>query len=132
MPPNETSPLLTGAESNIRYNDYITNQAPPSKPVNGNSATQGAESGNDRGDAPGQDPDVPTISGVNVAAVAPAIAIGIFLAAMDNTVVVASYGRIGTELNELNRTSWLSTAYVTFQRWQRQLSLELTPYTGIF
>ena len=120
MPPNETSPLLAEAGSNIRYDDHITDQAPPNKPVNGNSVIQDAESGNDSGDAPEQDPDVPTIPGVNIAAVVPAMAIGVFLASMDNTVVVASYGRIGTELNELNRTSWLTTAYVTFQRWQRQ------------
>ena len=112
MPSNETSPLLARAESNIRYDNYINDQAP--LVVNG-SATQDAESGDDSGDAPEQDPDVPTISGVNIAAVVPAMSIGIFLASMDNTIVVASYGRIGTELNELNRTSWLSTAYVAFQ-----------------
>lgn len=123
MPPNETSPLLAEAESNIRYDSHITDQASPGKPVNGDSATQGAGSGNSNGDLPEQDPDVPTIPGVNMAAVVPAMAIGIFLASMDNTVVVASYGRIGTELNELNRTSWLSTAYVTFQTMAEAIEL---------
>ncbi|RPB22841.1 MFS general substrate transporter [Terfezia boudieri ATCC MYA-4762] len=109
MPPNEISPLLAGAQPNIRYDDHITDQAPQ---VNGNGATQDALSRNSSGGALEQDPDVPAISGVNIAAVVPAMAIGIFLASMDNTVVVASYGRIGTEMNELNRTSWLSTAYL--------------------
>lgn len=33
---------------------------------------------------------------------------------MDNTIVVSSYGIIGTEMKELNRTSWIATAYVLF------------------
>ena len=36
----------------------------------------------------------------------------VFLAAMDNTIVVSSYGAIGSDLKELNRTSWIATAYV--------------------
>ncbi|KAF8428768.1 MFS multidrug transporter [Tirmania nivea] len=79
---------------------------PPSNPVYGHSPTQDAASGYVNRDASEQDPSVPAIPGVNIAVVFPAIATGIFLAAMDNTIVVASYGRIGTELNELNRTSW--------------------------
>jgi MFS family permease len=31
---------------------------------------------------------------------------------MDNTIVVSSYGAIGNDLNELNRTSWIATAYL--------------------
>lgn len=31
---------------------------------------------------------------------------------MDNTIVVSSYGAIGTEMKELNRTSWIATSYV--------------------
>lgn len=104
MPPDETSPLLSESEP-IRYNDDIT--------VNGDhGVVTDEENGTVKRNVSEQDPDVPTILGVRLAAVIPAMAIGIFLAAMDNTIVVASYGRIGTELNELNRTSWLSTAYV--------------------
>jgi len=113
MPLNETSALLAGSEPIIRYDDPITGPTSTNKPVNGNRASQDAECGNFSGDIPEQDPEVPTIPGVNMAAVVSAIAIGIFLAAIDTTIVVASYGRVGTELNELNRTSWLSTAYVT-------------------
>lgn len=112
MSPNESSPLLAGDESYTRYDDHASFHVPPSKPVNGNGASQDAENGIVRENAIEQDPDVPTVPGVNLAAVVPAMAIGIFLSAMDNTIVVASYGRIGTELNELNRTSWLSTAYL--------------------
>ena len=74
-----------------------------------------SRNGQDRhvnGVVPKQDPDVPTIPGVNLRVVITAMAAGILLAAADNTIVIASYGRIGTEFNELNRTSWISTAYV--------------------
>lgn len=41
----------------------------------------------------------------------PALAIGVFLGAADQTIVVSSYGKIGSELNALNKTSWLATGY---------------------
>ena len=41
----------------------------------------------------------------------PALSIGIFLAAADQTIIVSSYGNIGSELNALNSTSWIATAY---------------------
>ena len=34
----------------------------------------------------------------------------IFLAACDQTIIVASYGKIGSELEELNNTSWIATS----------------------
>ena len=40
----------------------------------------------------------------------PALAIGVFLSAADQTLVVSSYGKIGTELDALNKTSWIATA----------------------
>lgn len=41
----------------------------------------------------------------------PALAIGIFLAALDQTIIVSSYGRIGSDLDALQKTSWIATAY---------------------
>ncbi|GAB7358567.1 hypothetical protein MBLNU230_g2628t1 [Neophaeotheca triangularis] len=41
----------------------------------------------------------------------PAVAIGIFLSAADQTLIVSSYAKIGGELQALNRTSWIATAY---------------------
>ncbi|KAE9379232.1 MFS multidrug transporter [Stipitochalara longipes BDJ] len=35
----------------------------------------------------------------------------VFLIAADQTIIVSSYARIGTELNALNNTSWIATAY---------------------
>lgn len=43
------------------------------------------------------------------------LAIGIFLAAMDGTIVASSYASIGSELKALNSTSWIATAYMLTQ-----------------
>ncbi|TGZ81703.1 MFS general substrate transporter [Ascodesmis nigricans] len=64
------------------------------------------ESDEDDGD------DKPRIPGVKIELILPALCIGIFLAAMDNTIVVSSYGAIGTDLKALNKTSWIATAYL--------------------
>ncbi|KAJ7029714.1 member of the major facilitator superfamily [Mycena alexandri] len=40
------------------------------------------------------------------------MAIGIFLGAMDQTIVISSYAAIGSELNQLQNTSWIATAYM--------------------
>lgn len=40
----------------------------------------------------------------------PALAIGVFLSAADQTIIVSSYGKIGSELHALNNTSWIATA----------------------
>ncbi|KAF4549679.1 Multidrug resistance protein fnx1-like protein 2 [Elsinoe fawcettii] len=42
----------------------------------------------------------------------PAIAIGVFLSALDQTIIVSSYGHIGSDLHALNSTSWIATAYL--------------------
>ncbi|KAF8993605.1 member of the major facilitator superfamily [Cyathus striatus] len=39
------------------------------------------------------------------------MAVGIFLTAMDGTIIVSSYAAIGSELNQLQNTSWIATAY---------------------
>ena len=46
----------------------------------------------------------------------PALAIGVFLTAADQTIIVSSYGKIGSELNALQSTSWIATAYVFLVR----------------
>lgn len=42
----------------------------------------------------------------------PALVIGIFLSSADQTIVVASYGRIGSEMKALHKASWIATAYI--------------------
>lgn len=39
-----------------------------------------------------------------------AMGIGMFLCALDQLLVVATYGKISSDLQALNRTSWVSTA----------------------
>ncbi|TVY78521.1 Vacuolar membrane amino acid uptake transporter fnx2 [Lachnellula suecica] len=41
----------------------------------------------------------------------PAVCIGILLSAADQTLVVTSYARMGSDLNALNNTSWIATAF---------------------
>ncbi|KAF7514143.1 hypothetical protein GJ744_004468 [Endocarpon pusillum] len=41
----------------------------------------------------------------------PALSIGILLSAADQTIIVSSYGSIGSELKALNLTSWIATSY---------------------
>lgn len=40
----------------------------------------------------------------------PALGIGVMLAAMDQTIIVTSAPRIGSDLDALNKTSWIATA----------------------
>lgn len=40
------------------------------------------------------------------------LGLGVFLAAMDQTIVASSYASIGNELKELQRTSWVATGYM--------------------
>lgn len=40
----------------------------------------------------------------------PAVALGVFMAAADQTIIVSSYGKIGTDLNALSSTSWIATS----------------------
>ncbi|EDN11341.1 conserved hypothetical protein [Histoplasma mississippiense (nom. inval.)] len=43
--------------------------------------------------------------------IVPAISIGVFLGAADQTIIVSSYGKIGSDLKALNLTSWIATSY---------------------
>jgi len=42
----------------------------------------------------------------------PAVSIGVLLSAADQTLIVTTYGKIGSDLKALNNTSWIATAYV--------------------
>ncbi|KAH6719868.1 major facilitator superfamily domain-containing protein [Leptodontidium sp. MPI-SDFR-AT-0119] len=48
---------------------------------------------------------------VNMRLLFPAVALGILLSAADQTIIVSSYGKIGSDLQALNNTSWIATAY---------------------
>jgi hypothetical protein len=75
----------------------------------------GANRGNIGDDVEGQSPakqyeGMPEVK-KQMKFILPAVAIGVFLAAADQTIIVSSYGRIGSELDALERTSWVATAY---------------------
>jgi hypothetical protein len=38
--------------------------------------------------------------------------VGIFLAAMDGTLVLSSYAAIGSDLHDLQKSSWIATGYM--------------------
>ncbi|KAL0563937.1 hypothetical protein V5O48_018118 [Marasmius crinis-equi] len=40
------------------------------------------------------------------------MSIGIFLSAMDQTIIIASYASIGSEMKQLQKTSWIATSYM--------------------
>ncbi|KAK6216173.1 hypothetical protein LQW54_003747 [Pestalotiopsis sp. IQ-011] len=88
-----------------------------------NSNSNAAEGGNR--DAQASSNNGPKIK-VNMATLLPALAIGILLVAMDQTLVVATYGKIGSDLEALNSTSWIATSYfltlTTFQPLYGKLS----------
>ena len=46
----------------------------------------------------------------NLKWIAPAVSIGILLSAADQTIIVSSYGRIGSDLQALSNTSWVATS----------------------
>ncbi|KAL3426005.1 multidrug resistance protein fnx1 (MFS multidrug transporter) [Phlyctema vagabunda] len=101
--PTEASPLL-GEHSTV-------------KPINtpdGEIATTNGISG----DAEAGQPEevAPTFEGnpemiARLPWLLPPLAIGILLISADQTITVTSYGRIGSELNALNNTSWIATGY---------------------
>ncbi|KAL9593502.1 MAG: hypothetical protein Q9179_005848 [Wetmoreana sp. 5 TL-2023] len=98
--PSETSPLL----------------CKPSN-VNGSSINGRADGNIKHGnDEEGQKAQVTEYQGMpevkaRLKYILPAIAIGVFLSAADQTLIVTMYGKIGSDLQALNKTSWVSTAY---------------------
>lgn len=40
------------------------------------------------------------------------MSIGIFLSAMDGTIIASSYATIGSEMHQLQNTSWIATGYM--------------------
>ncbi|KAL8687885.1 MAG: hypothetical protein Q9218_006065, partial [Villophora microphyllina] len=111
--PTEVSPLLRKA-SNIAPEpiDATTGALPNT------SGISGQPHGNikDGQDEERQEEEVTEYQGMpevkeKLKYIVPAIAIGIFLSAADQTLIVTMYGKIGSDLKALNKTSWVSTAY---------------------
>ncbi|KKA31180.1 hypothetical protein TD95_004472 [Thielaviopsis punctulata] len=95
--PTETSPLLATRDL-----------SPPSS-----SSSSSAASPNAVDQAPDTVEEwegVPEIA-AKMHLILPAMGIGIFLCAIDQLLTVATYPKIGNDLNSLNNTSWIATAY---------------------
>ncbi|KAI0901483.1 MFS general substrate transporter [Annulohypoxylon nitens] len=110
--PSETAPLLgPNASAATDTTEVRSNGTFPNKgsPVVSTSETEDVESG-PASDAGVDGVDAPKLK-VNMKALFPAMAIGVFLVAMDQTLTIATYGTMGSDLNALNSTSWISTSY---------------------
>ncbi|KAI2830432.1 hypothetical protein CBS147320_5670 [Aspergillus niger] len=97
--PSETSPLL-GPQSNVSTTGAIPN-----------IGRQDVESGERT--VPPQEDQAKDASeaGKGLRYIIPAISLGVFLSAADQTIIMASYGQIGSDLEALNLTSWIATSY---------------------
>ncbi|KAL2813536.1 major facilitator superfamily-domain-containing protein [Aspergillus granulosus] len=100
--PSETSPLL-GPQSNGHASYSSTaggggGQPDPALAEQGH--TEEVDAGKDSSQR-----------ALNIRYIFPAISIGVFLSAADQTIIVASYGKIGSDLHALNLTSWIATSY---------------------
>ncbi|OQV06540.1 hypothetical protein CLAIMM_11092 [Cladophialophora immunda] len=60
---------------------------------------------------PGQLADIPADFQKKLPLLLPALAIGVFLCAIDQLLIVATYPKIGSDLKALNSTGWIATAY---------------------
>ncbi|RWA12136.1 hypothetical protein EKO27_g2958 [Xylaria grammica] len=125
MSPTDTAPLLdgtSGSPSKGVTNGTFTgssHNAGTGTTSTGNSSSQvEAVSNGVSGD--------PTKPRMKMTALIPAMAIGIFLVALDQTLTIATYGKIGSELQALSSTSWIATSYfltlTTFQPLYGRLS----------
>ncbi|KAH8423075.1 putative MFS multidrug transporter [Aspergillus melleus] len=94
MDPTETSPLL-GPQSN---GNAPSTGAIPRDPESAeqSDAAQNKDAAENRN---------------KLAYIIPAVSLGIFLSAADQTIIMASYGQIGSDLHSLNLTSWIATSY---------------------
>jgi len=116
--PTETSPLLLPKDQQAQIN--------PVEPGAGiapdASTSNGAIDGNTTEDGSNLERQITTTDTAKqyegqpeirkkMKYILPALAIGIFLSAADQTIIVSSYGKIGSELKALNSTSWIATAY---------------------
>ncbi|KAJ8518503.1 hypothetical protein ONZ45_g4418 [Pleurotus djamor] len=84
---------------------------------NNYGSRSGFPNGNESGAEEGIVPPEEVLNGgkempENMAKIVIPMAIGIFLAAMDGTIVVSSYAAIGSELKQLQSTSWIATGYM--------------------
>lgn len=104
--PTEASPLL-GSEGETNSHTSSTVASSHATPVGHDGDPNGSHAPVGNGANPGEEGprEVPKMH-----LLLPALAIGIFLSALDQTLIVATYAKMSSDLHALNRTSWISTA----------------------
>lgn len=118
--PTEASPLLSSeAGSHPEANDLSPQDTAPATNEDGEQTTGNGQTGADGEplerqisleDRLKQYEGMPEVK-AKLPYILPALGIGIFLSAADQTIIVSSYGKIGSEMQALNLTSWIATAY---------------------
>ncbi|KAF2427559.1 MFS multidrug transporter [Tothia fuscella] len=117
--PTETSPLLSkngpGPQSPTRSVDPAANNSPgavgpEASPLSHDESLEEQNSAACNGESDVQFEGMPEVKRQMIY-LFPALGIGVLLAAADMTIIVSSYGKIGSELDALNSTSWIATAY---------------------
>ncbi|KIV78355.1 hypothetical protein PV11_10078 [Exophiala sideris] len=111
-PPSETSPLLgrqaNGDTSSTQITIPVETGTTTDEPVDVENAIGRTDSVDESRAAQFKgNPDVIK----QLKYIVPAVSIGVFLAAADQTIIVSSYGRIGSDVDALNLTSWIATSY---------------------
>ncbi|KAF7532588.1 hypothetical protein G7054_g7799 [Neopestalotiopsis clavispora] len=123
----ETAPLLgaSTSENGITVTSNGGNNGTFQEGQQSTASSHNVAEGGIRDNTPQGASNGPKIK-VNMATLLPALAVGILLVAMDQTLVVATYGKIGSDLQALNSTSWIATSYfltlTTFQPLYGKLS----------
>lgn len=118
--PTETSPLLRHPSDVLQEPGDTTNPLLPGSIGDGHRVGRDAKPPIDPEQQAEEDPGresqyqgMPEVK-ARMKYIMPALSIGVFLAAADGTLVLSSYGNIGSDLKALNKTSWVSTAYVNY------------------
>lgn len=118
--PTETSPLIPNeAGSHPNYSEHDTQDTARASTEDGGETTSNGQTGADGEplerqtsleDRLKQYKGMPEVK-AKLPYILPALGIGIFLSAADQTIIVSSYGKVGSEMQALNLTSWIATAY---------------------
>ncbi|KAL9110548.1 MAG: hypothetical protein Q9227_004906 [Pyrenula ochraceoflavens] len=108
---SETSPLLNGHQNGLSKKH--TNGSIENESVEDSTPSVGSDLERQDSREAGRDAQFAGMPEMRerLKYIVPTLSIGIFLAATDQTIIVASYGKIGSELHALQLTSWIATCY---------------------
>ncbi|RDW71244.1 MFS general substrate transporter-43 [Coleophoma cylindrospora] len=104
---------LSNPENEVSENSPLLGEPTLTKSITG---AEGIDGSRDAEAGVGEVREMPLFEGNKVMIaklpyLLPPLVIGVLLIAADQTITVTSYGRIGTDLNALNSTSWIATGY---------------------